>query len=118
MAMRYIECAELVADKDTRLDSLDCFTPKSKQILVGLMREESTSKGRIGALGTYRKLLSYDEVITPAEVYGSLAILRTKKGRRQTTVYLERGEKDGKWRIDAIELIRFWSVLTSAAEDY
>ena len=114
---RYIACADLVSDKDMRLESLDCFTSKSKTILEGLMRESSTSRGRIDGLGRYRKLLDYDEVISPAEVHGSLALLWIKKGRRQSIVLLERSPEDGKWRIDAVELVRFWSVLNTAAKE-
>ena len=117
VADRYMECADLVADKDARLESLDCFTPKSREILRGLMREEETSYGMTDALGRYRKLLDYDELLTPAEVHGSFATLHVKKGRRQNTVVFEQDETDGKWRIDAVELVRFWSVLNTAATE-
>ena len=112
---RYESCAEQVADKDLQVSSLGCFTPKSRYILEGIIREEATSRRMLKALVSYQDLLKYTEVMGPAEISGSTALLRVRKGRQVFTVVLERDSGDGEWRIDATELPQFWQKLHRAS---
>ncbi|MEC8022975.1 MAG: hypothetical protein VX223_03515, partial [Myxococcota bacterium] len=67
------------------------------------------------ALVSYQDLLKYTEVMGPAEISGSTALLRVRKGRQVFTVVLERDSGDGEWRIDATELPQFWQKLHRAS---
>jgi len=111
---RFMACRDLVADKETQEESLDCWTAESRRILANLLEEAHSSSGVLHYAGNYRRLLDFDEAVGAPEVHENIALLPVKKGRRQATIVFVRDEDE--WRIDARELPGFWSPMDDLLE--
>ena len=114
---RFLECRDLVLNKETREESLSCFTPHSQGILRRLLAERKRSGGVLGYMTRYSKLLDYDEIVVPADIVGNVAVLVVSKRRRQATILMEYDSDEDQWTIEALELPGFWAPLDSARED-
>ncbi len=106
---RFYACRELVAEKESREDSMECWTAHSREILENLGHERKRSAGLLSYMERYRKLLDYDEAVAAPEVHQDIAFLTVAKGRKRQTIVFVR-ENDA-WKIDALELAEFWRAL-------
>ncbi|MFT7623892.1 MAG: hypothetical protein ACI9WU_003077 [Myxococcota bacterium] len=106
---RFYACRDLVADKDERDASLDCWTTDSRPLIENLLAQRKESARVLDYLESYSKLLDYDDVVAEPEIHGDLALLTVAKGkRRQVIVFVK--EEDA-WRINPVELAAFWRPL-------
>ena len=108
---RFFECRELVQEKESRAESMDCWTTQSRLLVEGVLKQSSTTSGTLAYLERYRKLLDYDEIVS-VDVHGAMAFVTLSKGSRTETTVFEK--EDGAWRIDALELSGFWLELDEA----
>ena len=86
--------------------ALDCYTPGSRKI-VQAIREKGDAVYDLAL----DKVLDYAEALGPPEIEHNTAILSVKKGRTTHRVFLELDPVDNVWRIDLLELPRFWDPL-------
>lgn len=108
---RFFECRELVQEKESRIQSMDCWTARSRQLVEGVLKQSDDTSGTLAYLERYRKLLDYDDVVS-VDVHGSMAFVTLQKGSKTETGIFEK--QDGSWRIDALELSGFWRELDEA----
>ena len=110
---RVFACRDRWKDKDALKDpeqlrlALDCFTPGTRPIAEAVQ----TQKGEVVYPVRLDRLLDYDEATGEAEIERQSAIIALKKGRTIHRVFLELDATDNVWRIDLLELPRFWQPL-------
>jgi hypothetical protein len=103
---RFFECRDLSVDKETRDESLKCFTRDSQKLLGALLKQRKSSAGALDYMGRYKKLLDFEDVVANPEIIGDMAVLVVAKGKRKAQMIWVKEESE--WRIDALELPEFW----------
>lgn len=106
---RFIQCRGWVLEKESRKESMDCWTAHSRDLLERLLDQRRTSGGALDYMERYKKLLDYEDVVAAPEVYDTIALLTVGKGKRRETIVFQL-EAD-EWKIDALELAAFWAPL-------
>ncbi len=109
---RFESCRDRVSNGASLEQSSDCFTERSQTFLRSLERAETESEGTLNYLADRDQLLDVElDPDVNADISGRLAILQTLDERSVMMI-----QEDGDWRIDALELARFWAPLKEAWE--
>ena len=120
---RVFFCRDLWKDKSALKDpaqlrlALDCYTPATRGIVATLWAQ-NTSQDTLSYSLDIPKLLDYEEAVGPPEIEKQIAILSLKKkGQDNQRILLELDPVDNEWRIDLLELPRFWAPLALAGSE-
>ncbi len=106
---RFTECRELMADSKMNEQILNCFDARGRKLLKALQREKKKTRGSLKYLAQHNSLLNSGDTFGEVEFHGDLALLPVSKGMRRETVIFRK--EDGQWRIELLELSRFWREL-------
>ena len=109
---QFESCRDRVTNGASLEQSSDCFTKRSQSFLLSLERAEAESEGTLNYLADRDQLLDVElDPDVNADISGRLAILQTLDDQPVMMI-----QEDGDWRIDALELARFWVPLKEAWE--
>jgi len=109
---RFESCRDRVTNGASLEQSSDCFTERSQSFLLSLERAEAESEGTLNYLADRDQLLDVElDPDVNADISGRLALLQTLDDQPVMMI-----QEDGDWRIDALELARFWVPLKEAWE--
>ena len=106
---RFTECRDLMADSKMNEQILNCFDARGRKLLKALQREKKKTVGSLKYLARHNTLLNSGDTFGEVEFHGDFALLPVSKGMNRETVVFRK--EDGQWRIELIELSRFWREL-------
>ena len=109
-----MKCRDLVTESKPTGKLLQCFDARGRKLLDALAFERRKTGGALKYLSKYQNLLKLGDTFGEVEIQGDWAVLEVLKGRHSNRVIFR--HEDGQWRIDLLELNRFWRELDDGAQ--
>ena len=106
---RFTECRDFMADSKMNEQILNCFDARGRKLWKALQREKKKTGGSLKYLAQHNSLLNSGDTFGEVEFHGDFTLLPISKGMHRETVIFRK--EAGQWRIELLELSRFWREL-------